>query len=373
MQPGGLGVGGPWIKPAQSMQKLVCVKTNLLGASHFSGPLPQLPGFVPGQDVAVLAFPTLVGDGARYPGPAPKVTASTMTGFDGANLIDDDIRTFAVLPSPSAGKPEYLQLEYAHPFKAALLNLAGAPGDPQEFARHLDISDDGHHFRQVREFRSLTNGLTLVFEASAARFYRVLFAAAQPEHKQLRFSHVDLCPIYRIEWAQAKSGLGLMPPGSTESSSSVSEFPSWARIQPQNLLDLTTNLSQNGQLDWNVPTGQWTVLRFSYEPTIWKPPFEVDVTANAHPGPNSLEIQVVNLWPNRLIGDEQLPEDCEWQTPSNAGAALVKWPAWLLEGNPSPTGRITFATWKHWTKDSPLLESGLLGPVTLHCLHSTDF
>jgi hypothetical protein len=37
----------------------------------------------------------------------------------------------------------------------------------------------------------------------------------------------------------------------------------------------------------------------------------------------------------------------------------------LLAGKPSPTGRLTFTTWHHWTKDDALLESGLLGPVTL--------
>ena len=35
------------------------------------------------------------------------------------------------------------------------------------------------------------------------------------------------------------------------------------------------------------------------------------------------------------------------------------------EGKPSPTGRLTFTTWHHWTKDMPPLESGLLGPVRL--------
>ena len=78
------------------------------------------------------------------------------------------------------------------------------------------------------------------------------------------------------------------------------------------------------------------------------------------PGPNKLVVKVTNLWPNRLIGDEQLPPDCEWQ-----GKQLKEWPQWLLEGKPSPTGRLTFTTWHHYTKDSPLLESGLLGPVTL--------
>jgi hypothetical protein len=93
---------------------------------------------------------------------------------------------------------------------------------------------------------------------------------------------------------------------------------------------------------------------------LWKPPFRVNITAAARPGANRLEVKVTNLWPNRLIGDEQLPPDCEWN-----GKQLRGWPDWLLAGKPSPTGRLTFTTWHHWTKDSALLESGLLGPVTL--------
>lgn len=93
---------------------------------------------------------------------------------------------------------------------------------------------------------------------------------------------------------------------------------------------------------------------------LWKPPFRVNLTAAAKPGLNKLVIKVTNLWPNRLIGDEQLPDDREWN-----GKQLKAWPQWFLDGKPSPTGRLTFTTWHHWTKDSPLLESGLLGPVEL--------
>ncbi len=93
---------------------------------------------------------------------------------------------------------------------------------------------------------------------------------------------------------------------------------------------------------------------------LWKPPFRVNITAAAKPGVNKLAVKVTNLWPNRLIGDEQLPDDREWD-----GKQLKAWPQWFLDGKPSPTGRLTFTTWHHWTKDSPLLESGLLGPVKL--------
>ena len=93
----------------------------------------------------------------------------------------------------------------------------------------------------------------------------------------------------------------------------------------------------------------------------WKPPFRVEITDAAQTGPNHLEVKVVNLWPNRMIGDEHLPPDSD----RHANGTLKQWPQWLLDGNPSPTGRHTFATWRHWTEDSPLLPSGLLGPVSI--------
>ncbi len=95
---------------------------------------------------------------------------------------------------------------------------------------------------------------------------------------------------------------------------------------------------------------------------LWKPPFCADITDTVRAGTNDLAVSVVNLWPNRLIGDDHLPEDSEW-VPQHWGAVVRRYPKWLLENKPSPTGRLTFATWKHWNKNDPLLESGLLGPV----------
>jgi hypothetical protein len=95
---------------------------------------------------------------------------------------------------------------------------------------------------------------------------------------------------------------------------------------------------------------------------LWKTPYRAEVTGLLRPGENLIEIQVANLWVNRMIGDEQLPEDSN----RNPDGTLREWPTWLLEGRPSPTGRYTFTTWRLWAKDSPLQPSGLLGPVRLH-------
>ena len=70
---------------------------------------------------------------------------------------------------------------------------------------------------------------------------------------------------------------------------------------------------------------------------VWKPPFRVDVTGIMKPGTNALEIKVTNLWVNRLIGDQQ----------------------------PGTTRKYTYTTRPFYGAESPLLPSGLLGPVRI--------
>jgi hypothetical protein len=94
---------------------------------------------------------------------------------------------------------------------------------------------------------------------------------------------------------------------------------------------------------------------------VWKPHYLADITPAARVGANELEIDVVNLWINRMIGDEQLPEDSTWKD----FETLAEWPAWFKARQPRPSGRFTFTTCKHYAKDTPLVPSGLLGPVTL--------
>ena len=105
--------------------------------------------------------------------------------------------------------------------------------------------------------------------------------------------------------------------------------------------------------------------------TVWCAPWRVAIPAGVLKDKgNELEIEVVNLWPNRMIGDEQLPEDCAWG--GGAWNLLKNYPAWFLNKVPRASGRKTFSTVKQWYKDDPLLPSGLLGPVTIHSATSTS-
>jgi len=70
---------------------------------------------------------------------------------------------------------------------------------------------------------------------------------------------------------------------------------------------------------------------------VWHAPFRVDATRALRAGANEVTVKVTNLWPNRMIGDLQ----------------------------PGVTKTYTWADVKPYRADSPLLPSGLMGPVTI--------
>lgn len=90
--------------------------------------------------------------------------------------------------------------------------------------------------------------------------------------------------------------------------------------------------------------------------TLWTAPWRLDISDFLKKGKNEIEIEVVNLWANRLIGDEQKPYD---------GIIGDKWPEWLVNDQPRTSGRYTFTTTRQYKADSPLLPSGLIGPVKI--------
>lgn len=100
---------------------------------------------------------------------------------------------------------------------------------------------------------------------------------------------------------------------------------------------------------------------------VWTAPWNVKIPAGLLKAKNNkLEIRVTNVWANRLIGDEQEPDDCEWADGHQGGRFLSKFPDWFINKQPRPSkGRYCFTTWNYFTKDSPLISSGLLGPVRI--------
>ncbi len=93
---------------------------------------------------------------------------------------------------------------------------------------------------------------------------------------------------------------------------------------------------------------------------LWKIPFRIELGNAVHAGKNNLEIRVTNLWVNRLVGDARLPDDLKWN-----GVVPGAWPDWVNDKGKRESKRISFSTYRHWDEKSPLLPSGLLGPVII--------
>jgi hypothetical protein len=74
------------------------------------------------------------------------------------------------------------------------------------------------------------------------------------------------------------------------------------------LRSLTTDLSARLYLDLGVVKESARVkLNGKDLGVVWCHPWRVEISKAVKPGENQLEIEVVNLWPNRLIGDSGLP------------------------------------------------------------------
>jgi len=101
---------------------------------------------------------------------------------------------------------------------------------------------------------------------------------------------------------------------------------------------------------------------------VWTAPWKINIPSAWLQSTNKLGIEVTNVWANRLIGDEQQPDDMEWLPNAyfyNSGKYLKEFPEWFLENKPRPSKRYWFTTWNYFNKDSPLTPAGLLGPVMI--------
>lgn len=88
----------------------------------------------------------------------------------------------------------------------------------------------------------------------------------------------------------------------------------------------------------NVMVMATVKLNGKYVGGVWTPPYRLRINDYIKSGDNKIQITVVNNWINRIIGDLNLPEN----------------------------ERKTSVIINPWKKDTPLQESGLLGPVQIY-------
>lgn len=114
------------------------------------------------------------------------------------------------------------------------------------------------------------------------------------------------------------------------------------------------------------------IVNGSHAGFVWTRPYRIDIGDYVRQGENSVCVRVADSWINRIIGDEQYPDDIDYQmngTKFTIGR-LGKFPEWLYGEMPEDRDRITFYTWKHYQKDSETVPSGLSGEVKVEVMRN---
>lgn len=92
----------------------------------------------------------------------------------------------------------------------------------------------------------------------------------------------------------------------------------------------------------------------------WMSPHRVDITSAVKEGDNQLSIEVTNQWTNRLIGDENYPNEAGFTR------EMENMPEWYTNNEPAPLQqRSTFTAFPFYEKGDALLPAGLMGPVKI--------
>ncbi len=280
----GWNTGGPWIKPKDNNQ---IVATSLM---HVSGPQNQpiilaSPSTDPDyQDVAVVAWPTSDKESRLMSAKPPIVSVNGKPGNEQQlrAMMDDERESAASIPAPKKNKPTVVEFTFDEPMTVDRLYIQEEPRFGIKAGR-LEADVDGAP-RKLAEFEA--DGSTAIeekFPPVTAKTFRLVATAAQ----RLAETRGSM-RLYEV---------ALMEPGKT--ASSMPEIRNWAlktadltalgkkrgaqqlpldhlaptpddgalpSIAPGAVVTLTGKLAPDGKLTWDVPAGNWTILRLGMVP-----------------------------------------------------------------------------------------------------------
>jgi len=271
--PGWSASGGPWITPELAMQQITWSEAFITGGRQIKIQLP-----VPQQklnyyhDIAVLAFPSLQGEGNLE---------SLVKEISSAEGVIDihELDAKGVTVTPDEDSSAYLQLEFRKPYEARFLNffisslksMKEAVADKRTSVL-LRSSDDGINFQNVVTINTgfepdLARGnkfITYDIPVTKAKYFRLLSDEARV-YRQIKFSGVE-----RLDHFMEKAGFRFLfggedVPGIYEKNEQ--RIAAGSVIQYDSILDITPFVDQGGILNWQAPPGNWTILRMGYTPT----------------------------------------------------------------------------------------------------------
>jgi len=274
----GWNAGGPWIQPAQACKRHVSSELVLRGPRHFTGKLPAPPAdarFY--QDVAVQAYPV------NAAAPVPVLSASSSHArYPAGNAADGDPNTFWVSngdqpnQGPSRGKPEWLVVDLGGSRVVHGVTIAPRPGYGPRDAE-FQVSSDNRNFTTVKSIvMEKDKPMEFVTPGQPLRYLRLFITSSWSPRNE----NVQVCEFI-IDGRSISRGV---PPASMDLKTMENSIDSTATttdinaapqrplpvaapgsaIDPATLIDLTAKCGGDGTLDWDVPDGQWKVLRSGY-------------------------------------------------------------------------------------------------------------
>jgi len=246
--------GGPWITPEYSSWMMVSSETSIKGDQIFSGKLVEPKGKGTGYaDVAVQAF--------RVPDETSKnqtvITLSSNQG-DLPNLLDGNFNTS--WNSGSSENPNIL-VDFGKPH---LVDYTWIDITSQAA---IEASDDGVKFRQVIEFKG-PGGNTIygAVPATTARWFRIVMPKDSKVRDFVIGSRLEVERFARLAAKRAITNpLGVTSTRQADQVSLVREdlvaLPGDHPLKLNEIIDLTGKVSPDGTLNWDVPGGNWKVVR----------------------------------------------------------------------------------------------------------------
>lgn len=296
--------GGPWIKPAQAMKEATWSRLDLEGPRRFSGALPPLPareGFT--RDAALIAYPR-PADGKAGRMRAARPVARTSTNLAGRRIGSPEVHerqpsdlyapgdplqslsdgnTLTRLTLSAKEDPRFIDYEFAQPFACDSLFLRlDATHSPEPVECTLQVAREaGQDFQLHHRFARKPAATSPAPQPEAGRepFPPVIARRFRLEFRSKRPAPVSVAEfelLARNERALGESAVwhlaaksGSRPPllPGLIAETVTAELPSFPCVPPEQVADLTALRQADGTLEWNVPPGRWTLLRFGYTVT----------------------------------------------------------------------------------------------------------
>lgn len=265
--PGWAMSGGPWIKPSEAMRHLVWSRTDLDAADSSPALLPKSPDAKEAwrdyRDVAVIAFPTPLGD--ESPLPVPTIAASNRENLPWADVLAGKPGT-SVRVNPS-GEPAWVEVDFGKPVTLRSLELPSVEKltmrrafDPAASilvqARGAEGLKDVARRAIPRSNWQDDRPLTLALPDATSAVFRITFENKTPlDLTTLRFSSAA-----RLDDWEGRAGFVLR--SLDRGTPPEQDHSAW--VASKDVLDLSAKMDGEGRLDWKAPSGRWTVLRFGH-------------------------------------------------------------------------------------------------------------